>query len=72
MLKAPFRGLVSASVDRGSDDRASCACRFGQIRASESLIPRGAVCARRLMMIPASASADRACDDGGELRERIW
>ena len=32
--------------------------------ASESLIPRGAVCARRLMLIPASASADRAYDDG--------
>ena len=34
------------------------------MKASESLIPRGAVRVKRLMLIPASASADRACDDG--------
>ena len=33
------------------------------MRASESLIPPGAVCARRLMIILASTSADPACDD---------
>ena len=33
------------------------------MRASEPLIPRGAVCARRLMMISVLASADRAYDD---------
>ena len=40
------------------------------MRASESLIPRGAVCAKRLMLIPALANDDRACDDESSCEAR--